>query len=113
MVWNICCLIDVVGVLGLLVVVMEQYFKGLGSMVLLFVEWFGEILEKWWFSCGQMIEVVELWTDNGIDKIFVVGIEIYVCIQQILLDLLVQGFSVFVVVDVVFSCYVEDWDFGL
>ncbi len=113
MVWNIRRLIDAAGVLGLPVVATEQYPKGLGSTAPLLAERLGEIPEKRRFSCGQMTEVVEPWTDNGIDKILVAGIEAHVCIQQTSLDLLAQGFSVFVAADAVSSRHAEDRDFGL
>ncbi|MDP7204368.1 MAG: isochorismatase family protein, partial [Pirellulaceae bacterium] len=111
MVWNIRRLIDAAGVLGMPVVATEQYPKGLGATAPLLAERLGEIPEKRRFSCGQMTEVVEPWTDSGIDKILVAGIEAHVCIQQTALDLLAQGFSVFVAADAVSSRHAEDRDF--
>ena len=50
---------------------------------------------------------------SGIEKILVVGIESHVCIQQTVLDLLSQGFSLFVAVDAVGSQNLEDRDYAL
>lgn len=113
MIWNIRRLIDAAELLGLPVVATEQYPKGLGSTAPLLRERLGEIPEKRRFSCGQMTEVVEPWTHNGIDKVLVAGIEAHVCIQQTALDLLAQGFSTFVAADAVSSRHAEDREFGL
>lgn len=113
MIWNIRRLIDAAALLGLPVAATEQYPKGLGPTAPLLAERLGEIPQKRRFSCGQVTGVIEPWSRDGISKVLVVGIETHVCIQQTVLDLLAQGFAVFVAADAVCSRHVEDREFGL
>ena len=113
MVWNIRRLIDAAAVLGLPVAATEQYPKGLGATAPLLAERLGEIPQKRRFSCGQVTEVIEPWSRDGISKVLVAGIETHVCIQQTVLDLLAQGFAVFVAADAVSSRHAEDREFSL
>ena len=102
-VWNIRRLIDGTRVLGLDIAATEQYPKGLGSTVPVLAERLGKIPTKLMFSCRECDEVFTEFTKNGRHKVLVVGIESHVCVQQTVLDLMGEGFRVYVAVDAVGS----------
>ncbi len=102
-VFNTRRLIDGAKVLGVPVAATEQYPKGLGPTLPELAERLGPIPEKLTFSCSGCPEVFEGWQDEGIQKILVVGIEAHVCVQQTVLDLLGDGWRVYLAVDAVSS----------
>ncbi len=92
----------------------EQYPKGLGPTVPELVELLGDIPEKLRFSCAEVLNwgpAASQAVDR--DKVVVAGIEAHVCVQQTALDLLSQGFRVFVPADAVASRHKLDWKFAL
>jgi nicotinamidase-related amidase len=112
-VWNIGRLLDGAKALGVRAVATEQYPRGLGHTTKELADRLGEIPEKLTFSCGGCPEVFEELRDAGIFKILVVGIEAHVCIQQTVLDLLADGFRVYLAVDAVGSRYEIDYETAL
>ncbi len=102
-VFNIRRLVDGAKILGVPVVATEQYPKGLGSTVPELAERLGPIPEKLTFSCSGCPEVFTNLRDEGIHKILIVGIETHVCVQQTVLDLLGDGWRVYLAVDAVSS----------
>ena len=102
-VWNIRRLIEGAEALGLPVAATEQYPKGLGSTVPELAERLGEIPAKLTFSCGGCPQVFEGLHGRGALKLLVCGMETHVCIQQTVLDLLAEGWLVYVAVDAVGS----------
>ena len=102
---NTSILIQGLKVLGVPIVVTQQYTKGLGSTLPELVEVLetGDYLEKVAFSCcddgGFMDEL------KGLARNFVViaGIESHVCVLQTTIDLLEKGFQPVVVEDCVSS----------
>jgi nicotinamidase-related amidase len=112
-VWNIGRLLDGAKSLGVRAVATEQYPRGLGHTTKELADRLGEIPEKLTFSCGGCPEVFEELRDAGIFKILVVGIEAHVCIQQTVLDLLADGFRVYLAVDAVGSRYEIDYETAL
>lgn len=112
-VWNIGRLLDGAKALGVRAVATEQYPRGLGHTTPELADRLGEIPEKLTFSCGGCPEVFEELRDAGIFKILVVGIEAHVCIQQTVLDLLADGFRVYLAVDAVGSRYEIDYETAL
>lgn len=108
LVWNIRRLIDGAKCLGVPVAATEQYPKGLGRTAEILAERLQEIPAKITFSCAECGEIFRVWADSGRQKILVVGIESHVCVQQTVLDLLAEGFSVFVAVDAVASRHSQD-----
>lgn len=99
LVWNIRRLIDAAGILGVKVLGTEQYPQGLGGTVSPLAERLGTLPSKITFSCRGCPDLFTELRDHGIFKILVVGIEAHVCIQQTVLDLLAEGFRVYVAVD--------------
>lgn len=108
LVWNVRRLIDGARVLGVAVAGTEQYPKGLGPTVPTLAERLGPIPTKLTFSCGGCPGVFAGWRDAGIGKVLVVGIETHVCVQQTVLDLLADGFRVYVAADAVASRFELD-----
>ena len=94
--------------LGLPVIITEQYPKGLGSTTEAirnaFVETYGaEPIEKMCFSsygCAQFVAALEA---LGRKQILVAGIETQVCVYQTVRDLLSAGYEVTVIADAVSS----------
>lgn len=62
-----------------------------------------DIPSKLSFSCEGCPEAFQKLIDKGIRKILVAGIEAHVCVQQTVLDLLSDGWRVYVAVDAVGS----------
>ena len=94
-------------VLGLPVIVTEQYPKGLGHTV----EELGEVtpVEKTCFSAAR----AEGFDLNGRDQALVCGIETHVCVSQTAHDLLERGVEVHVARDAVTSRTAENKQVGL
>jgi nicotinamidase-related amidase len=102
-VWNIRRLIDGARTLGMDVVATEQYPKGLGATATVLAERLGEIPDKLMFSCRECGDLIRQLAERGRRKLLVVGIESHVCVQQSVLDLMGEGFRVYVAVDAVGS----------
>ncbi len=107
-VWNIRRLLDGAKVLGVRAVATEQYPRGLGPTTKELADRLGDVPEKLTFSCGGCPQVFEELRDAGIFKILVVGIEAHVCVQQTVLDLLADGFRVYLAVDAIGARYEVD-----
>lgn len=101
--WNIRRLIDGAQILGVRVLASEQYPQGLGPTTPELASRLGRIPDKLTFSCGGCAEFVCQLREAGVYKVLVCGIEAHVCIQQTALDLLANGFSVYLAVDAVGS----------
>jgi nicotinamidase-related amidase len=118
-VWNIRRLIDGAGVLGVPVAATEQYPKGLGPTTPeLTAALAGQtqplpIQSKMAFSCGECGEVFARFRSQARNKILVAGIEAHVCVQQTVLDLLADGFRVYLAADAVGSRGAVDYQIAL
>lgn len=108
-VWNIGRLLDGAKTLGVRIAATEQYPRGLGPTVKTFADRLGSVSEKLTFSCGGCPELFDELRQAGIFKILVVGIEAHVCVQQTVLDLLADGFRVYLAVDAVGSRHEVDY----
>lgn len=113
LVWNIRRLIDGAKVLGVSVAATEQYPKGLGPTTAELAERLDDIPAKLAFSCGGCPDIFGGFQEQGIHKILVVGIETHVCVQQTVLDLLAEGFSVYIAADAVGSRFKIDYETAL
>ena len=103
LVWNARRLIDGAKILGLPVAATEQYPQGLGPTVAELAERLNVRPSKLTFSCGGCPQIFTDLRNRGIHKILVCGIEAHVCVQQTVLDLLADGWRVYVAVDAVGS----------
>ena len=113
MIWNIGRLIDAAKILGVAVAATEQYPQGLGPTTAELAEKLGEISAKIAFSCVECAEIFDNFQQRGIHKILVVGIECHVCVQQTVLDLLANGFEVYLAVDALGSRFDVDYQTAL
>jgi len=102
-VWNIRRLIDGAKLLGLPVVATEQYPQGLGPTLPELAGRLGKIPSKLTFSGGGCPQLFHDLESRGIHKLLACGMEAHVCVEQTVLDLLGQGWRVYVAVDAVGS----------
>lgn len=111
-VWNIRRLIDGAGVLGVPVAATEQYPKGLGpttpELTAALATLGGRasplpLPSKMAFSCGECGEIFAGFRSQGRNKLLVAGIETHVCVQQTVLDLLADGYRVYLAADAIGS----------
>jgi nicotinamidase-related amidase len=107
-IWNIRRLIDGAKILGIPVAATEQYPRGLGPTAPELAERLNSIPSKLAFSCGACPEIFQAFKNQGVYKILLCGIEAHVCLQQTALDLLADGWSVYVAVDAVGSRFEID-----
>lgn len=95
--------------LGVPVTVTEHYPKGLGPTVEGLRREFGTdtpILQKQHFSClgdEALRHHLEDLRDQGRGQAVIAGIEAHVCVAQTALDLIVEGYQVFIAADAVAS----------
>jgi nicotinamidase-related amidase len=110
---NIAFLIDGAKLLGVPVQATEQYPKGLGPTVPELAQRVPARPDKKAFSCCAIPEVVENFRREARPKLLLCGIEAHVCVQQTALDLLGNGFVVYIAVDAVASRYPVDHEYAL
>ena len=94
--------------LGVPVIATEQYPKGLGPTVEPIRGLLTTVWEKKTFSAVGEGGALDFLKSDARIKVVVVGIEAHICVMQTVLDLLNQGFHVFVCVDAVSSRYAID-----
>lgn len=102
--------------LGVPVLLTEQYPKGLGPTVSELSAVLPEgvaPMEKRTFSCCESEELMRRFRELEVDKVLLCGVESHVCILQTALDLLGAGFEVYLAVDAVGSRRKIDYRFAL
>ncbi len=101
--------------LGVPIIVSQQYTKGLGETVPEVKEALGEFppYEKKTFSCMQTASLKDAICGAGKKHILVCGTETHICVMQTVLDLLEEGFRVYVVTDAVGSRTAADKQAGI
>jgi nicotinamidase-related amidase len=110
---NIAFLIDGARTLTMPVQATEQYPKGLGTTVPELARRLPERPDKVAFSCCAVPAVAQNFHSAARSKIVLAGIETHVCVQATALDLLAQGFRVYIPEDAVSSRYAVDHDRAL
>lgn len=106
--WNILRLLKGAETLGVAVCGTEQYPRGLGSTVESIADYLKsiskhEIPAKTMFSCRECSGMFDALSNSGVHNLLLCGIESHVCVAQSALDLMSQGFNVFVCVDAISS----------
>ncbi|MDO4869198.1 MAG: hydrolase [Bacillota bacterium] len=88
-------------VLGVPHIVTQQYTKGLGETIPEIAEAIGEFqpVEKTCFSCMNNVDFVNQLDMAEKRNVIVCGIEAHICVQQTVLQLLEEGYNVYVPVD--------------
>ena len=91
-------------------IVTQQYTKGIGSTIPSIAEALGEYepIDKTTFSCMKNEEFIEKFRALDRKNIVVCGIEAHICVQQTVLQLIEDGYNVFVPADCVSSRSPED-----
>jgi len=110
---NTAFLIDAARLLNMLIQATEQYPKGLGPTIPELAQRLPERPDKVAFSCSAIPSIVDNFHRAARPKLTLMGIETHVCVQQTALDLLGQGFHVFIPVDAVGSRYAVDHETAL
>ena len=107
---RIVLLLDAAAALGVSVIVSEQYPKGLGASVDSIAQHqvSRQRFEKMRFSAAEEFQALCASGDpaSAVDRceqVIIVGIEAHICVLQTGMDLLAQGYRVFVVEDAVSS----------
>jgi nicotinamidase-related amidase len=112
-IWNIRRLIDGAKQLGLPIFASEQYPQGLGPTVPDLASRLEQVFDKTAFSCGGCDKLCKQLESHQRRKWLVCGIEAHVCIQQTVIDLLGEGFRIYVAVDAIGSRYKIDYETAL
>ena len=101
--------------LGVPMAVTQQYTKGLGDIVAPIKEALGEFepMEKMSFSAMGCDTFVEWVKAQGKKTILVCGVEAHICVLQSIIDLLGEGYRVFIVADCVGSRLVYNRDYAI
>lgn len=96
-------------------IVSQQYTKGLGGTVLQVADAIPTFsyMEKDTFSCLGCDEIAAWVKTQGKKTILVCGVEAHICVLQTVLDLITEGYRVFVVADCVGSRDVYDKEMSL
>ena len=113
LVWNIRRLIDGAKLLGVPILATEQYPQGLGPTAAELLPLLDKVFDKTAFSCGGCAELCRALETTNKRKWLVCGIEAHVCVQQTVLDLLAEGFSIYVAADAVGSRGRFDYEIAL
>ena len=113
LIWNIRRLIDGAKILGVRVAATEQYPQGLGPTTPELASRLDAIPGKLAFSCGECGTIFDQFQEAGIHKILLAGIEAHVCVQQTALDLLADGYRVYLAVDAIGARHRIDYDTAL
>lgn len=102
---NLVILAKAAGILGVPLLVTEQYPKGLGSTVPALAEELGEVarIEKTSFSCFGEPFFVDNLRRTGVDTLILGGVEAHVCVAQTALEALDAGYKVHILADAVGS----------
>jgi nicotinamidase-related amidase len=110
---NIGFLIDGARLLDVPVAATEQYPKGLGTTVPELAQRLPRRQDKVAFTCCAVASLTDGFREAGRAKIVLAGIETHVCVLHTALDLLAQGFSVYLPVDAVGSRFALDHEQAL
>lgn len=98
---NTRMLMTVADRLDIPILMTEQYPKGLGHIVkeLQGVTNKAQVIEKIHFSCMNEPEFAEAFKATGRRQAVIAGMEAHICVMQTGVDLMDQGFEIFVVTD--------------
>lgn len=109
-------LIETAKTLGIPITVTEQYPKGLGLTINEIKEAIGDEpkpIEKLVFSCARSSDFTAALKNTKRTEVLMCGIETHVCVLQTVLDLIKDGYKVYVPADAVTSRKGIDWEMGI
>ncbi len=98
---NAATLMRAANLLSVPVLLTEQYPKGLGRTVPELLRWAGDapVLEKLHFSCMKDLRFAEHFKSLARRQAIIAGMEAHICVLQTGMDLMQQGFEIFIVTD--------------
>lgn len=101
--------------LGVPMAVTQQYTKGLGDTVAPIKEVLGEFepMDKMSFSALGCETFAKWVKEQGKKTILVCGVEAHICVLQSIMDLIGEGYRVFIVADCVGSRMVYNKDYAI
>jgi nicotinamidase-related amidase len=108
-------LIEGLKIMGIPILVTEQYRKGLGNTVIEISKHFSDFqpLEKISFSCCDDIDIFENISVSNKKTILLCGIESHICVLQTTIDLAAKGFIPVVVTNCISSRNPDDTTLAL
>lgn len=121
---TMCRLIKGCRILGIPILVTQQYSRGLGTLTekiaKALTEELSEIIpertlqpiEKTAFSAMQEPSFVEALSKTGRNTVIITGVEAHVCVQQTALDLIEAGYDVFGALDCMSSRTLDNKEYG-
>lgn len=112
-IWNCRRLLDGARALGVSVAATEQYPEKLGPTIEPLRSHLPERAAKLAFSSGCCGHIFQPWSECGIFRVLLCGIETHVCIQQTAYDLMAAGLQVYIAADAVSARYAIDHEFAL
>ena len=112
-VWNIRRLVDGAKLLHLPVFATEQYPQGLGPTTAELRKDLAAPVAKLSFSCVGSPEFRDVLQVAGLQKLLLAGIETHVCVQQTALDLMAEGYRVYVAVDAIGARHAIDHEIAV
>ena len=109
-------LIEMAKTLEIPIIITEQYPKGLGPTIHEIKEAIGDEprpIEKLVFSCARSSDFKAALKNTKRTEVLICGIETHVCVLQTTLDLIKDGYKVYVPADAVTSRKELDWETGI
>ncbi|MDX1519304.1 MAG: hydrolase [Gammaproteobacteria bacterium] len=109
-------LLRAAGPLQIPVIATEQYPKGLGKIedeILKLMPDGSSCIEKTCFSCARVEEFRKTLEATGRKQVILLGMEAHICVYQTAIELLQDGYAVFVVIDGVCSRQRENYEASL
>jgi len=103
-------------VLGIPIIVTQQYTKGIGMTVTELATAIGDdfsFFDKLTFSCAEDDTILSKIAETGKSNIIVCGIEAHICVLQTVIDLIAKGYHVILVEDCVGSRKESDRQVGI
>lgn len=112
---NTSLLINSFNIMNIPIIETKQYPKGLGDTIDDIKDIINPLLtvEKTSFSVGNNNDVLHILNEKQIKNIVVVGMEAHICVLQTVIDLINNGFNVYVVADAVISKNDFSWETAL
>ncbi|MFR6257404.1 MAG: hydrolase [Anaerovoracaceae bacterium] len=102
-------------VFDLPMIITQQYTKGIGPTAEVIAEAIGDFqhVEKTSFSCMRNAEFVEKLKAFGKKNVIICGVEAHICVLQTTLQLMEEGYNVYLAVDCIASRDEDDKLWGI
>ena len=107
---NICRLIRFANILGIPIILTEQYPEGLGPTIHRIRDLIPNVkpIEKIEFSCMASREFRRRLSEIKVKNLVLTGIEAHICVAQTAIEAIASGYRVYVVYDAISSRHGED-----